>query len=164
MAKRVNKGFVIVEVVAFLSIIVFIVCVSDRPVKTEVTMSEISDAVFAAMETEESFSEADSQDLRKYYGLEANEYEDVLLYLPSSNMDAAELLIVVLTDESQGDELEEAMNDRLETQKNAFESYGVEQMGILNQAVICVEGRYGLFAVCSDADEVKAAFKSAVEK
>lgn len=164
MTKRVNVGFVIVELLAVVSIIVFIACVSEGPVREDVTLAELSETALSAMETEEEFSLADSQDLRKYYGLDASEYEDVLLYLPSSNMDAAELLIVVMEDESQADEMEEAMNERLETQKQAFESYGVEQMGILNQAVICVKGRYGLFAVCSDADAVKAAFLDTVEK
>jgi hypothetical protein len=118
----------------------------------------------SALGEQEGCAQADAMGLRKYYGLDANDYEDVLLYLPSSNMDAAELLLVVMKDEDQAEAVLDAMNSRLEQQKKAFEGYGVEQMGILNQAVICVEGRYGLLAVCENADGVKSAFDGVIEE
>lgn len=162
--KRINITFIVLEVTAVIGLIIFIVCVSGKNVREDVTFSELSEAVYAVVDGENGFSLSDAMGFRKYYGLDANEYEDILLYLPSSNMDAAELLIVIMRDESQSEELNAAMNKRLEQQKKVFESYGVEQMGILNQAVICIEGRYGLFAVCEDADNVKAAFKQVIEE
>lgn len=161
-SKRIHRGLIVLEAAAIIGLIIFIVCVSDRPLRKDVTLSELSDAVFSAM-SEEGFALSDAMGLRKYYGLDASAYEDMQLYLPASNMDAAELLIVVMKDESQGDALEAAMSKRLDAEKNVFESYGVEQMGILNQAVICVKGRYGLFAVCEDADAVKTAFLYVIE-
>lgn len=161
--KRINITFIVLEVAAVIGLIVFILCVSGKNVREDAALSELSEAVYTVIDSENGFSLSDSMGFRKYYGLDANEYEDMLLYLPASNMDAAELLIVVMRDESQSEELNAAMNKRLEQQKKVFESYGVEQMGILNQAVICVRGRYGLFAVCEDADEVKTAFLRVIQ-
>lgn len=162
-AKRIQLRFIVLEAAALIGLIVFIICVTDKPVREDVTLQGLSDAVLSAISGEEGFAPSDAMGFRKYYGLDANEYENVLLYLPTSNMDAAELLIVVMQDENQSEALEAAMNERLEQQKKVFESYGVEQMGILNQAVIYVKGRYALFAVCTNADEVKTAFLRVIE-
>lgn len=162
-ARGINIVFIILEAIAVIGLVVFIICVSGKDVREDVALPELSEAVNFALDSENGFSQSDAMGFRKYYGLDANEYEDVLLYLPVSNMDAAELLIVVMQDENQSEALEAAMKERLEQQKKVFESYGVEQMGILNQAVICIKGRYGLFAVCEDADEVKTAFLRVIQ-
>ena len=163
-AKAIHRGLIVLEAAALLGLVMFIFCTSKRPVRDDVRFSELSEAVLAAVRQEEGYQLSDSAGLRKYYGLDANAYEGVLLYLPASNMDAAELLLVVMQEESQAQALEAAMNERLEQQKKVFESYGVEQMGILNRAVICVEGRYGLFAVCQDADAAREAFENVIAR
>jgi hypothetical protein len=162
--KKIHYGLIALEVTAFLIVVLFIWWVMPKTVRDDVDMEELSTSVLSALGEQEGCAQADAMGLRKYYGLDANDYEDVLLYLPSSNMDAAELLLVVMKDEDQAEAVLEAMNSRLEQQKKAFEGYGVEQMGILNQAVVCVEGRYGLLAVCENADGVKSAFDSVIEE
>lgn len=161
--KNINIRFILLEAAALIGLVVLIVCISPRAVRDDADLAELSEAVFSAIKDENGFSQSDAMGLRKYYGLDANEYEDMMLYLPASNMDAAELLIVVMQNESQAEELETAIHERLEQQKKVFESYGVEQMGILNRAVVCIRGRYALFAVCADADIAKEAFLRVIE-
>jgi cytidylate kinase len=97
--------------------------------------------------------------LRKYYGLDAAELTDFSLCLPSSNMDAAELLIVVMQDESQAESVRKAMETRLANQIGVFESYGVDQMRLLNQAEIITEGRYAVFICAENSAKAGAAVK-----
>ena len=72
------------------------------------------------------------------------------------------MLIVKLKDLSQQETVAAAAQARLDTQMNTFEGYGVEQVALLEKAVIEVRGNYILF-VCNDhADAAVQAFLDAL--
>ena len=152
--KKINNiikyKFILLEIASVLIFILFIILISDKPVREDVSLAELSDSI-ERLEENSAWKESDAQGLRKYNGLSAVEYEDFLLYLP------------VMKDESQASEVKAAMESRLKNQKNVFESYGVDQMKLLNNAVISVKGRYALFAVCEQAENVEKSFISVME-
>lgn len=107
--------------------------------------------------------EADNQMLRRLYGLDPAAYERIVLYYPATNMGAEELLIVKLSSVDQAEAVRSAIDARLQTQKNTFDGYGVEQTDLLtNHAAVEVRGNYVLFVVSRTADQVRQAFLDAL--
>ena len=122
-----------------------------------VSNAKPEDVAAAVVETIDmtNMVEADNQMVKRLYGLDPSSFEGCILYYPTTNMMAEELLIVKLSDMSQQEAVRAAIEARLQTQKNTFEGYGVEQFEMLtNKSVIEIRGNYVLFVVngaCADA-------------
>ena len=129
--------------------------VSDAP------FQDVSDAVASAADTS-IMSTGNNQMLKRLYGLDPSEYEGILLYCPTTNMGAEEILLVKLTDVSQQDTVRAAIEARLATQLSNFDGYGVSQTEMLNNAVLEVQGNYILFAVAADPAPIRQAFLDAL--
>lgn len=102
--------------------------------------------------------EGDNKMVKRFYGLDPSTYEACILYYPTTNMMAEELLIVKLSDMGQQETVRAAVEARIATQKNTFEGYGVEQFEMLSSnAVVEIRGNYVLFVVNpASADALKA--------
>ena len=112
---------------------------------------DVADAVTDVIDME-NMLEADNQMVKRFYGLDPSDYAGCILYYPNTNMMAEEVLIVKLKDVSQQQTVTDAIEARLQTQKNTFEGYGVEQYDLLtNHAVVEVRGNYILFVVSPNA-------------
>ena len=162
MKSRVNICLIVLEVAVAAVLIACLVMFGRNKVNDELTLADIKKELLSDMDLESSFRISDSLGLKKYYALTATDYEDFLLYLPASNMDASELLIIVLNDESQATEVVEACRARLSQEKSVFENYGVDQMELLNSAKLLQAGRYIMFAVCANADDLAEEFEKLV--
>ena len=105
----------------------------------------------------------DNQMIKRFYGLDPAQFEACILYYPTTNMMAEELLIVKLSDLSQQEAVRSAVEARIATQKNTFEGYGVEQFEMLtNNAVVEVRGNYILFVVNGASAAARDAFLRAI--
>lgn len=123
---------------------------------------EVADAVTGVIDME-NMLEADNQLVKRFYGLDPSAYDGCILYYPNTNMMAEEVLIVKLKDLSQQQTVKEAIEARLQTQKNTFEGYGVEQYDMLtNHCYVEVRGNYVLFVVNPNADAARKAFLGAL--
>ncbi len=155
---KIIGGIRILMVVALLAFII----VLQRGDKTSTAdIGDVATAVTAQLDLS-SVQEGSNSDLKKYYGLSAADYEGVVYYAPVSNMDAEELLIIKLKDTSQADTVKSAIQSRLETQKNTFDGYGVEQYNLLEKSVLDVKGNYILYVVHADASKADQAFKNSL--
>ena len=113
---------------------------------------EVAQAVTDVIDME-NMQLADNQMVKRFYGLDPADYEGCVLYYPNTNMMAEEVLIVKLKDISQQQTVSDAIETRLQTQKNTFEGYGVEQFDLLtNHAVVELRGNYVLFVVSDHAE------------
>lgn len=107
--------------------------------------------------------EGDNQMIKRFYGLDPANYEACYLYYPTTNMMAEELLVIKLRDVGQQEAVRAAVEARIETQKNTFEGYGVEQFEMLsNNAVVEIRGNYVLFVVNADSAAALDAFLDAL--
>lgn len=106
--------------------------------------------------------EADAQSLKRLYGLDGNDFEGVMLYYPTTNMGAEEILLVKLTDTSQQEAVKTAMETRIANQMNSFDGYGITQYEMLEKAVVEVQGNYLLMVVAADPAPVRQAFLDAL--
>ena len=107
--------------------------------------------------------QGDNKMIKRFYGLDPAAFEACILYYPTTNMMAEELLIVKLSDVSQQEMVRKAVEARIATQKNTFEGYGVEQFEMLSHnAVVEVRGNYVLFVVNAASAEAQKAFLGAI--
>ena len=124
--------------------------------------AEVAEAVIETIDME-NMLEADNQLIRRFYGLDPASFEGCILYYPTTNMMAEEVLIVKLRDLSQQEQVRAAIEARIETQKTTFEGYGVEQFELLtNNAVVEVRGNFILFIVNANSAEAQKAFLKAI--
>lgn len=124
-------------------------------------METVKKNVAGAVKTD-GMKEGNSQDFKRYYGLNADDYEEVFLYVPEGMMDVSELLIVRLKSEAQEETVREAAQKRLDTQTENFEGYGTEQTKLLKSAILESRGSYVFMAVGKDADKAYRAFKKSL--
>ena len=140
--------------------IVYIVFLLSREGGNEVPVKTISKNILAV--ARQKMKKGTTQDLKKYYRLNASDYDGVMLYIPDDVMSVNEILVVKLKDKSQAEAVEEAARKRLDTQKTSFEGYGAKQTKLINSAVLDSRGYYLLMAVSEDADSIYRAFKKSM--
>ena len=102
------------------------------------------------------------QMIRRLYGLDPDTFDGALLYYPSTNMGAEELLLIRLSDISQQDVVREAMEARISSQIGVFEGYAPAQVAMLEKGVVEVRGNYALLIVAEDVSSVLRAFEAAL--
>lgn len=146
---------VVVVLIAYIAILMSQEGSGDVPVKT------IREKIMAVAK-EDGMTKGTTQDLKKYYGLNANDYDGVMLYIPNDVMSVNEILVVKLKDKSQAETVEKAAEKRLSTQKSSFEGYGVEQTKLINSAVLDSRGYYVMLTISEDADAIYTAFKKSI--
>lgn len=145
--------------VAALCVFLYFMLSSNRESSTP--FADVKEAVIAAADLT-PLAEGDNQTLKRLYGLSASDYENVLLYYPTTNMGAEELLLVQLKDVSQQQSVQTAIENRLDTQKKSFDGYGIDQYAMLEKAVVEVQGNYILLVVAADPGPVRKAFTGAL--
>ena len=122
----------------------------------------VAEAVTAQIDME-NMLEGDNKMIKRFYGLDPTAFEACILYYPTTNMMAEELLIVKLKDMGQQEAVRAAVEARIDTQKTTFEGYGVEQFEMLsNNAVVEVRGNYVLFVVNASSAAARKAFLDAI--
>lgn len=142
-------------------LLVFIILLQVGNKNSNSTLNAVTDSVIKAIKVE-GMEESSNRMFKKFYGLNASDYEGVTLYAPVTNMNAEELLIIKLKDRSQAESVTEAINSRLETQKSSFEGYGIEQFDLLENHVLDVQGNFILYIVHPDATKADQAFRSSL--
>ena len=154
----------VLEVIKWLSVIlvvVFLYVISAQGRESQTEFSVMAEAVTGAADLS-TMQEADNQMVKRLYGLDPDAYEGVLLYYPTTNMGAEEILLVKLKDTSQQETVKTAMEDRVATQKANFDGYGISQYEMLEQCVIETRGNYMLLVVAADTSSVRQAFLDAL--
>lgn len=107
--------------------------------------------------------ESSTKGLKRYYGLNAKDFDSVVLYVPKSSMEVNEMLIVKVKDKSQIDLLETAIDNRINSQLKNFNGYGPEQCALVNNYELKTEDKYVFFAISDNAEKLKEAFKTAIK-
>lgn len=104
----------------------------------------------------------DSKSLKRYFGLNSGDFEDVIIYNPSYTMNVEELLLVKVADEKQIDIVEEAIEYRVNRQIETFGSYGPEQCAMLDDYELVIADKYIFYVVSKNADDIAKVFKECI--
>lgn len=149
----------IVLVAALIAAIVFYLFGRSR--ESDAPAAQVFSAVESAVTTDK-MEPSTTRYFKKYYDLNAADYEDILYYAPVSNMDAEELLVVKLKDTEQADELSDAILKRQKSKEQSFDGYAPEQYALAQKYILDVQGNYVLFVIDPDAEAIDAAFAGAL--
>ena len=149
----------IVLVAALVAAIVFYVFLRNR--ESTIPASDVFKKVEQTVKTEKMEKTTDRY-FKKYYGLNAADYDSVLYYAPVSNMDAEELLVIKLKNSDQADAVTDAILKRQSDKEQSFEGYAPEQYALAQDYILDVQGNYILFVVDPKAEEIDNAFAGAL--
>ena len=152
----------IVSILMVIALVVVIIVYLAGSSGSKKTVSEVAPALISLFDNERSELSQERM-FKKHYGLNAQDYAGVILYSPISNMDAEELLLVKLADESQAEELTAAVEARLNSQTNVYEGYAPAQYDLCKNAVIDLQGNYLLFVIHEDAALIDEAYRKALK-
>lgn len=112
----------------------------------------------------EKMEKGDTKSLKRFYKLNTNDYDGVILYTPKSTMDVNEVLIVKVKDKSQIESLENSIDSRINYQLQSFSGYGPKQCALVNDYELKTKGNFVFFAVSENAEEIKNAFLDSIEQ
>ncbi|MCC3863957.1 MAG: DUF4358 domain-containing protein [Terrisporobacter othiniensis] len=112
----------------------------------------------------DKMEKGDSKSLKRFYKLNANDYDGVILYTPQSTMDVNEVLIVKVKDKSQIEPLEDSIDSRINYQLQSFSGYGPEQCALVDNYELKSKGNFVFFAVSENAQQIKEAFLDSIKQ
>ena len=160
--SRVNVT--LIAALKYLLLIVFVAFLLSQARGAKASLSPFEDVQSAVLSAADltPMTEGDNQMIRRIYGLDPDSFEGILLYYPTSSMSVEEILLVKLTDVSQGDSIRQVMEDRIQSQIDVFAGYGPEQVAMLEKAIVEVRGNYALLVVADQPDAVRQAFLAAL--
>ncbi|MEW9080225.1 DUF4358 domain-containing protein [Terrisporobacter glycolicus] len=112
----------------------------------------------------DKMKKGDSKSLKRFYKLNANDYDGVVLYTPESTMDVSEVLIVKVKDKSQIESLEDSIDSRVKYQLQSFSGYGPEQCALVDNYELKSKGNFVFFAISENAQQIKEAFLDSIKQ
>lgn len=124
---------------------------------SKASVDEISKKIVSSINVGDKMEKSSNRMFKKMYGLNAGDYDELIFYKPATGMAAQEMLLIKLKNIAQSEEVVTAIEERLSSQKNSFEGYGVEQSALLDKAIIDARGNFVFYIVheqASDADHV----------
>jgi len=157
--RRDVPGWVKYVIIAALAL--FVVFMFLNNADSKVPFTEVEQAVESQVDFE-TMTRADDQTIKRDYGINAADYDGVMLYVSTFNLNAQEILLVKVKDESQMQDVEDAVDARIESRKNDFEGYLPEQAKLLDDALVTVKGDYLFMVISEDAGEYQTAFQKSL--
>ena len=152
---RVMKYVVLVLTIAFVVVLMIYASGSSRP------FEEVEDAVSRSLD-KSNLTLQDGAAFKREFGLSEADYAGVMYYASEFSISAEEVLVVLVKDESQVQEVTEAIDKQVEARKNDFDGYAPEEVKLLEDAKQSVRGRYIFFAAAPKAEESREAFSSSL--
>ncbi len=152
---RVMKYVVLVLIAAFVAVLMIYASGSSRP------FEEVEDAVSRSLD-KSNLTLQDGAAFKRKFGLSEADYAGVMYYASEFSISAEEVLVVLVKEESQVQEVTEAIDRRVEARKNDFDGYAPEEVKLLEDAKQSVRGRYIFFAAAPKAEEYLEAFSDSL--
>ena len=159
---KINYADLIKWIFALL-IIVLIVLKFTGNCASNADFKDVKKAVEKTVKDDDTVLDGDNVMVKRLYGIDPADYDGIMLKYPSTNMNVNEVFLVKLKDVKQQDQILEAVEKRLETQKNNFENYGTNQYSILKKSVTDVQGNYIMFVVNEKTDPIVKAFEKSLK-
>ncbi len=126
-------------------------------------LSQVETELLAASQNLSGMEKGDGKALKRYYGLNINDYQEALIYVPANYMDVPELLVIKVKDPAQLDLVEAAVDTRNAMQQESFGGYGPEQVALLDNYEFKIVGNTLFHCVSPDASTLKDTFVKSIK-
>lgn len=153
--RNIRVGIVII-------LLIYIGLIFQSQGDSSTPFEDVEKAVVTAAD-DKNMTLAGTQEIKRFYGINPKDYEDITLYYTNETMGVNELLLVKTKDESDAEAVEAAAEQRKETQLDNFEGYGAEQVKLLDASIIKTKGTYVLFVISPKAETVEKAFTNSLK-
>ena len=151
-----------VKGLSLILVLVFILVISSNGKISNADFETVSKAVIEASQDMDKMQATDAQMVKRLYGISPSDYEGLMLYYPTTNMGAEEILLVKLKDLNQTTDVEKAIEARKASQMASFDGYGMTQYAMLENSKVEVRGNYILYIVSPNDQPVIKAFTDAL--
>jgi hypothetical protein len=129
----------------------------------QATLSQVEADLLAASQNLSGMEKGNGKALKRYYGLNINDYQETLIYVPANYMDVSEILVIKVKDPLQLDLIEEAVDTRNAMQQQSFGGYGPEQVALLDNYEFKIIGNTLFYCVSPDASTLKDTFVKSIK-
>lgn len=146
----------LIEILCFIFAALFIVYSVSSVRGTDLSASEIGDALSDVSEITE-LNERDAVFIKKTFGLSSDDYKSAVYYSSDDVMDVREFLAVVFSDTNGAETLKNAVEEYEEDRLDIFASYAPEQGEMLRNKLLYCKGNLLFLYVGNDPDTVKDA-------
>lgn len=153
--SEIMKYVIVAVIVAYVALLLHFSSGSSK------TFDEVRKPIEAAIDSE-NMQDAGTRGLKRFYSLNAADYDGVLFYNSKFNLSAEEVLLIKVKEEEQIHQVVEAIEKKLESRKNDFEGYAPREVKFLDAAQISVRGRFIFLSVGEKADKYKEIFSNSL--
>ena len=134
-------------------------CSKDSQMNGEIDIQELASGMQDLIDSDKMIrSENPSRSLKRFFGLNTADYEDVVIYSPASSMDVSEMMIIKLSDKAQIESVEAAIESRISAQTESFGGYAPEQCALLEDYIVRISDDIVFYAVADNSEELRNAF------
>lgn len=151
----------IFKYLSFLAILIYIIILIVFTSSSTKSFNDVAKSIEKILDTN-SLTKQTNQSLKRYYGLNSADYEGVLYYASSSSMSAEEVLLIKVTDSSQLQDVQTAIEQRIQNRKNDFDGYAPDQVQLLDSSQIKIRGNFIFLAIAPDADKYCSTFTNSL--
>lgn len=142
----------ILKVVLIVILLAFLALIYHRENAKDVPLTEIENSLIKKTNIE-AMQKANSRDLLQFIGLDANDYDSFIYYRSKEALAVDEILIIKVKSRSDIKSVEDAIDKRINSQIEAFDNYGPEQVRELKDANIVTRGNYVFYGVAKNPDK-----------
>ena len=153
--RNIRAGMVII-------LLIYIGLIFQSKGDSDTPFADVQKAIVDAAD-DKNMTLAGTQEIKRFYGINPKDYEDITLYYTNETMGVNELLLVKTKDENETEAVEKAAEQRKKTQLDNFEGYGAEQVKLLDASIIKTKGTYVLFVISTKAETVEKAFTKSLK-
>lgn len=147
---------------AFIAVlIIFLAAVYDMNDARNVPMDEIENSLKAKTDIED-LKKCNTRELLEFIGIDYSGYSEVLYYKSRVALDVTELCIIKAYSRKSLNDVQDAVEKRVDSQINTYRDYGPKQVNQLKNAVITKRGNYLFYCVADDAEKYEEVFRHAV--
>ncbi len=126
-------------------------------------LSQVEADLLATSQNLNGMTKGDGKALKRYYGLNISDFQEVLIYVPANYMDVSEILVVKVADSAQLDLVETAVDTRNAIQQESFGGYGPDQVALLDNYELKIVGNTLFYCVSPDATALKDTFVKSIK-
>lgn len=149
-------SFRIKEILVVSCLAAFIFFINTMENYTDVALERIIAEVGETAGLEE-MTEFDGSQIRRNFGINANDYREFAYYGHESVMDSESFLIIKLYEAKQGDGVISAIKASRDKSMELFKSYAPEQYALLSGSIIEQKGNYVIYVVSDRAAQIERA-------
>lgn len=157
----IQSNSIILKVVLVLVLFAFLAVVYNRANARDVSLTDVY-GQFKSKTDIENMAVCDERDLKEFIGLDYTEYDSFIYCKSKEALGVDEVLIVKAKQRGDLDAVQDAVDSRIDSQEEAFESYGPKQVRMLKNAVVTKKGNYLFYCVAKDPEKYEEVFKNAV--